>query len=76
MIARLSSAPTSDADVVERLFLEFEPVHGLKLLSEVVQSCRAELRDSAPLIASESLDDLVRERLASRSATARSSRMG
>ena len=54
----------SDADVVERLLLEFEATHGLRLISAVIRSCRAELRKSGPADVSESLETLVRTRMA------------
>jgi hypothetical protein len=54
----------SDADVTERLLLEFEATHGLRLVSGLIRSCRSELRNSVPAYLSESLDTLVRTRLA------------
>jgi hypothetical protein len=54
----------SDADVTERLLLEFEATHGLRLVSGLIRSCRSELRNSVPAYPPESLDTLVRTRLA------------
>lgn len=54
----------SDADVTERLMLEFEPVHGLRFLSEIVRTCRHELRTAVGAGPARSLDVLARERLA------------
>jgi hypothetical protein len=50
--------------VTERLLLEFEATHGLRLISGVIRSCRAELRNSSPTDLPKSLDALVRTRLA------------
>jgi hypothetical protein len=61
--ARVMELP-SDADVTERLLLEFEATHGLRFVSAVIRTCRAELRKSAPGYAPESLEALVRSRLA------------
>lgn len=58
------TALPSDADVIERLLLEFEATHGLRLVSGVIRGCRAELRDTASGYSSQSLDALVRGRLA------------
>jgi hypothetical protein len=54
----------SDADVTERLMLEFEATHGLRLISGLIRSCRAELRNTVPAYPAESLEALVRSRLA------------
>jgi hypothetical protein len=64
--AAKSVALPSDADVTERLMLEFEPVHGLRFLSEIVRVCRRELRTAVGTDPVRSLDDLARERLATR----------
>jgi hypothetical protein len=67
MIGESSVAPVSallsDADVTERLLLEFEATHGLRMISGVIRSCRSELRNSAPTYPPESLETLVRSRL-------------
>jgi hypothetical protein len=57
-------APPSDADVTERLMAEFEPVHGLRFLSEIVRICRQELRTAVDGVPARSLDVLARKRLA------------
>jgi hypothetical protein len=57
-------APASDADVTERLMLEFELVHGLRFLSEIIRMCRHELRGTVNAGPGRSLDVLARERLA------------
>lgn len=57
------SALLSDADVTERLLLEFEATHGLRMISGVIRSCRSELRNTAPTYPPESLETLVRSRL-------------
>ncbi|HEY9415919.1 MAG TPA: hypothetical protein VIQ30_14240 [Pseudonocardia sp.] len=57
------TALLSDADVTERLLLEFEATHGLQLVSSVIRTCRSELRKSAPAYPAESLEALVRGRL-------------
>jgi hypothetical protein len=54
----------SDADITESLMAEFEPVHGLQFLSEVVRTCRNELRTSVDEGPAGSLDVLARKRLA------------
>lgn len=54
----------SDADVAERLLLEFGPTHGLLLISEIIRSCRTEMRNAGPAAQARSLDVLARERLA------------
>lgn len=60
----ITPAPASDADVTERLMLEFEPVHGLRFLSEIIRICRRELRGAVGAGPAGSLDVLARERLA------------
>lgn len=62
--ATVPATPPSDADVTERLMLEFEPVHGLRFLSEFVRTCRNELRTAVDEGPAGSLDVLARERLA------------
>jgi hypothetical protein len=57
------SALLSDADVTERLLLEFEATHGLRMISGVIRSCRSELRSTATTYPPESLETLVRSRL-------------
>ena len=64
VVAPSMTALPSDADVTERLLLEFEATHGLRLISGVIRSCRSELRNSAPASLPESLETLVRIRLA------------
>ena len=59
-----AGALASDADVTERLMAEFEPVHGLRFLSEIVRTCRQELRTAVDGAPARSLDVLARTRLA------------
>lgn len=63
-VAPSMTALPTDADVTERLLLEFEATHGLRLVSGVIRGCRAELRDTLPAYRPESLEALVRTRLA------------
>jgi len=60
----------SDADVTERLLSEFETTHGLRLISGLIRGCRAELRATQPAYPAESLEALVRSRLAALHPTA------
>ena len=39
----------SDADVTEGLLLEFETTYGLRLVSSVIRTCRAELRNAGSI---------------------------
>jgi hypothetical protein len=54
----------SDADLAERLLLEFEQEYGLRVISEIIRRCRTDLRNTNPSETPESLDDLARKRLA------------
>ncbi len=57
------SARISYADVTERLLSEFGPLHGLKLVGDVVRGCRTGEDGLRKLIAPESLEELARLRL-------------
>jgi hypothetical protein len=54
----------SYAELTERLFCEFECMHGLLMITQVVRSCRAELQGSPPPVMLQRLETLARERLA------------
>jgi hypothetical protein len=54
----------SYADVTERLFREFEPVHGLTAISDVLRHCRADLAGSASESLLEGVEERARQRLA------------
>lgn len=61
-------AESSDADVAEWLFAEFEPTVGLRMLSDVVRRCRVARRAAparSPRASVSSLEDLAREAIAS-----------
>jgi hypothetical protein len=64
----------SYADVTKRLLLEFAPAHGLKPTSDVIRSCRTDLRGSTNPGSPQSLDSLVRVRFASLSRASRTLR--
>lgn len=53
----------SCADVTERLLAEFGPVHGLKLVSDVVRGCRTAGDGLHGPITPESLEELARAQL-------------
>jgi hypothetical protein len=63
VVAPSVTALPTDADVTERLLAEFEATHGLRLVSGVIRSCRAELRNTVATYPPESLEALVRSRL-------------
>lgn len=71
-------AESSDADVAEWLFAEFEPTVGLSVLSDVVRRCRVVRRAALARSSSRgdvsSLDDLAREAIASLMSTGRRTR--
>ncbi|WP_051580954.1 hypothetical protein [Pseudonocardia acaciae] len=60
----MTTEPDSYADVVERLFREFEPLHGLWTITQVVRRCRADLHGAPRASLPAALEELARERLA------------
>lgn len=59
----MTTPPGSYADVTECLFREFEPVHGLWTITQVVSRCRADLERSPLASVPGTLESLARERL-------------
>jgi hypothetical protein len=59
----MTTEPGSYADVAECLFREFEPVHELWTITQVVHQCRAELEGSPLASVPGTLESLARERL-------------
>jgi len=57
------TSTNSYADLAERLFGEFEPAHGLDVVSEVMQRCRADLFGTPRSVRLKLLEALARERL-------------
>jgi hypothetical protein len=54
----------SYADISERLFHEFGPVHGLTAISDVLRRCRADLQGSPNEVMLSRVEEQVRQRLA------------
>jgi hypothetical protein len=53
----------SYADVTERLFHEFESVHGLPAITQMVRRCRAELLDVPGEATLHTLERIARQRI-------------
>jgi hypothetical protein len=64
----MTTEPSSYADVAECLFREFEPVHGLWTITQVVRRCRTDLEGSPLASLPATLERLARERLENLSA--------
>lgn len=53
----------SYADITERLFREFEPLHGLPMIAQIVGRCRTDLRDTPGGTTLATLERLAHQRL-------------
>lgn len=59
------SSTNSYADVTERLFREFEPVHGLPMITQIMRRCRADLRGAPGDAMLDTLERMARQRISS-----------